>query len=415
MFRGCKSCAVLVCMGMIVSGYAAVPKKSVIKAVTTKQPVIRVKLPVYSLPSVTAPLPVCALNTSKLLKHAEPEIERQILKGSTNPAGKQLTVMTVDARLKPLAEYLQANHYKWPAYTDNEQARYLLHRIHNFMNVEDPSADVIALQRQIIRLYQHVQAPPAEQTLRAVRFFMAVQHRVPARDYIGNDTKYSAEELALGEELAFVLEAAKVPMKDNPFAKAPEIDVITDQVHIYYTLRRVSPLFEGLPEYSQDHTANFPLWTQEEYVRQREAWIEEHPFEYELAPYRERYFGLYLPNIYNQLSKTEKTALMFRTPGVWELDEHFTMHHTWYQHAVNRWWYEQGGHKPSSHCQNETALISILKYGRIPRQAPMLFTNQFGEAISFLSLSYEEQVEVLIWAWLELGLEPRQVLEIVAH
>ena len=42
MFRGCKSCAVLVCMGMIVSGYAAVPKKSVIKAVTTKQPVIRV-------------------------------------------------------------------------------------------------------------------------------------------------------------------------------------------------------------------------------------------------------------------------------------------------------------------------------------------------------------------------------------
>ena len=184
-----------------------------------------------------------------------------------------------------VVQYLRAHQNRWPTYVPHSEEAALLKRITNFMEVEDPSLEVLYIQQEMIRLRASSKARSPQEILSIIRDMMHYEI-VPSRAYLSEENKHTQEELELGEELAFAIAAFKVPMENNPW-KFVEMQEIVDKATTYNTLRRVDPLFEGLPAmHIEDgmHKSNFPVWTRGEFAWHQKEWVHKHPFEYALAP-----------------------------------------------------------------------------------------------------------------------------------
>lgn len=315
-----------------------------------------------------------------------------------------------------LADYLAANANVWPVYAPHTQAANLLKRIANFMEVENPSLDVLYIQREIIRLRAASQARSPQEVLAIVKDMMHYG-MVPSRAYLSEETGHTQEELEIGEELAFAIAASKVPMEANPW-KNLQMQEVADKTAVYHAMRRTDPLFEGLPEfYVKDgiHKSNFPVWTRGEYAWHQHKWAHEHPFEYALAPYWENTFGQALYRVYSHLSDVEKQAILFTAPGLPQVADTTAENFAPYYDKELENWIAAHNHAPRSRVkiEQEERLGNKLAYPQQNQGTYISFKNAQGQYVAFSDLGYPQQLEVLLWIWQKYQIFPQQALEII--
>ncbi len=314
----------------------------------------------------------------------------------------------------PVRHYLDMHDNTWPTYLADGSNNRVLRHIRNFMEVEQPSAAVLAIQQELIRMRANSQAR-TPQEIKTLVHDMLEYGIVPQRVSFGFPTDQTEDELALGEDLAFAMAASKVPMENNPW-QMEGTKILADKVATYNAMRRVSPLKEGLPvTYKKDgmHLPNFPVWTQAEYATNQLFFAAEHPFEYALAPYREKYFGTKLPSIYNMLSDVEKKAIMFQTPDI-QTDTDTKISIDWYEEDTLKWDREHPDRGLRSFLfKEDAARFKELLARSITTQYQIIFYGPAGEQLPFSSLPYEQQVEFLRWAWQTHRLLPQTVLNVL--
>ena len=314
-----------------------------------------------------------------------------------------------------IADYLAANENVWPVYAPHSQENNLLKRISNFMEVENPSVEVVYIQQEIIRLRAQSQARGPKEVLSIVQDMIAYG-LIPSRAYISEEGKYTDDEVSIGEELAFALAAYKVPMENNPW-KLEGMAEVADKASTYYAMRRADPLFEGLPHsHIQDgiHQPNFPVWTRAQFVQHQRLWVEEHPFEYALADYWEKTFGHAFYKVYNVLSPLEKEAILFSAPDLPQVADAtavgFSAH---YDKALERWIAE---HKRAPFSR--VGMDKEEYFGKVladPATYPLTvgFQNSQRQWVDFADLHYPEQLEVLLWIWQKYQILPQKALQII--
>ena len=105
-----------------------------------------------------------------------------------------------------IVQYLKTHQNVWPVYESHSQEANILKRIFNFMEVENPSAEVIYIQQEIIRLRAASQARTPHEILSIVQDMIAYG-LIPSRAYISEEGKYTDDEVSIGEELAFAIAA----------------------------------------------------------------------------------------------------------------------------------------------------------------------------------------------------------------
>ena len=314
-----------------------------------------------------------------------------------------------------VVQYLRAHQNRWPTYVPHSEEAALLKRITNFMEVEDPSLEVLYIQQEMIRLRASSKARSPQEILSIIRDMMHYEI-VPSRAYLSEENKHTQEELELGEELAFAIAAFKVPMENNPW-KFVEMQEIVDKATTYNTLRRVDPLFEGLPAmHIEDgmHKSNFPVWTRGEFAWHQKEWVHKHPFEYALAPYWEKTFGTAFSRTYNSLSVLEKEAVMYATPGLPQVADVTSESFVDYYDREVAQWIAANKRVPFSRVaeDKEEYLGKVLAY---PEQYPMnlKFKHSKNGWVKFADLAYPQQLEVLLWIWQKYQIFPQNALEII--
>lgn len=436
MFVSCfrKFAVVYLILGCCVSGAFAqknstklvksVIKKPVVRVAETVRPPLKMAEPLPSLSSVLQQHLLFTLDLAAQRQAAQKELaaataarKRALATQSLLKAPvEDLQLNTEDLayvakQTAALRHYLDTHDNTWPTYVADGSNYVLLRTIRNFMEVESPSAPVLAVQREIIRMRAHSRAYHPQYLLSIVNDMMAYDI-VPSRAYMGVATAATEEELAIGEDIAFAVAAYKVPMKDNPW-QIDGMAEMADKVTTYNAMRRVEPLFEGLPvTYEKDgfRQMNFPIWTRAEYAQQQLWFAQEYPFEYALAPYREKEFGGMLPHIYNTLSDVEKKAILFHAPGI-ETNTDAQISADWYDEAGLKWDREHTDRELRSFLSSEDEADFMKRLsGVILGNYKMFFRNSYGERVLFKELPYEDQVEFLRWAWQMHRLTPQTVL-----
>ncbi len=331
--------------------------------------------------------------------------------------GQDLTnkdIAYIAKQTSPVRHYLATHDNTWPTYLADGSNNRILRHIRNFMQVENPSASVLAIQRELIRMRASSQAR-SPQEVRAFVRDMLEYGIVPQQVSFLFPTDRTEEELALGEDIAFAIAASKVPVENNPW-QMEGTAILADKVATYNAMRRVSPLEEGLPAtYTKNgiHEPNFPTWTQAQYTQYQLEFAQEHPFEYVLAPYREKYFGTALPKIYNALSDVEKRAIMFHAPALAEIIPVPTLTEAYYDEVLERW-IKEHHREPVCRISNYTQedweyILHLQRMGNYH----FLFHNEMREEVPFYALRYEQQVETLVWAWKNHRIDPQAALKIL--
>lgn len=338
----------------------------------------------------------------------------KMLQAHRQLAGQQQLSPYAQKQTRFLREDLEKNGHIWPSYATGSQNVYMLRRITNFMTVENPDPEVLEVQQEIIRLRAASQALSPEEVLRAAQEFVS-NGVVPQQAYVWAREVYTEEELALGEEIAFAIAASKVPMENNPW-NIPGMDELADKVNTYNLMRRAIPLFEGIPEYATENGVrqpNIPILTRAEYAEKQLAFANEHPFEYALAPYRSQYFGGVLSNVFNRLSRIEKEALLFTTPGL-ETATDTKISADWYDEDGLRWDLIHPDRKLRSFLNAEDTANFMERLSDVAAKNYRLsFRTPSGENVAFEELPYENQIEFLRWAWAHHRLVPQAVLPIL--
>ena len=203
------------------------------------------------------------------------------LAADIKPRLNEKMVAYVHTQTEPIRQYLNTHDNTWPEYQIQDPHNRVLRQIRNFMEVQDPSPEVLAIQQEMIRMRQHSQARTPKE-VRAIVNDMMTYGMVPSRAYAGATPFVTQEELALGEDLAFAIAAYRVPMKNNPW-KIEGMAQLIDKATTYYAMRRVSPMFEGLPTIYEEggiYHDNFSVWTRGEFTWRKQEWVHQHPFEY---------------------------------------------------------------------------------------------------------------------------------------
>ncbi len=332
------------------------------------------------------------------------------LAADIKPKLDEKKVAYVYTQTEPIRRYLDTHDNTWPQYQKQDSHNRVLRQIRNFMEVENPSPEVLAIEREIIRMRQHSRARTPQEVRTIVDEMMAYR-MVPSRAYAGFTPLATEEELALGEDLAFAIAAYRVPMENNPWQIEGMAQLI-DKATTYYAMRRVSPMFEGLPTLHEEegiYRDNFFVWTRGEFTWRKQEWVHQHPFEYDLAVYREKEFGPQLAQIYNNLCEAEKKAIMFHAPDLpTQVDEQIAAE--WYDKACLPWAQrELRSFLPSQDAAGFEARLSWAANSSYR----ILFVEEDGNKVLFKDLPYEEQLEVLRWAWQTYRLSPRDVLKVL--
>lgn len=317
------------------------------------------------------------------------------------PANKQAR-LSAQRNTRFLRDYLQTHQNSWPVYAQSAQDNRVLRHVMGLMSAQENTPEILATKQEIIHLRAASNSRTPQELFSIIRDMMAYGI-VPSRVHVDAMQRYTEDELALGEDLAFALLAYQVPMKNNPW-NLPGVAHLADQVNTYNLMRRANPLFESLPELYEEngmHKDNIPLLTQQEYASRQLAFATEHPFEYALAPYRSASFGLALPKVFNQLSRLEKEAILFTAPGL-ETNTGKQMATTWYDKAVQK---QNSGPRSFLEPENEVNFKQ-----RLTGNYRILFRSLSGEEVAFQDLPYQSQVEFLQWAWQNHRLLPGAVL-----
>ena len=320
----------------------------------------------------------------------------------------------VTQQTAPVRQYLDTHDNTWPTYKADKSNDWILRHIRNFMEVEEASAPVAAVQQELIRMRAHSNAR-SPQEVRALANDMLAYGIVPQRAYLWNRQTHTEDELVLGEDIAFAVAACKVPMENNPWQIVGMAE-LADQVTTYNHMRRATPLFEGLPETHEEHgiqRSNIPVLTRAEYEEKQLAFAQAHPFEYALAPYRSMYFDVVLPRVFNRLSRLEKEALLFTTPGL-ETATDTKISAQWYEEDGLRWDLVHPDRALRSFLNQEDTDEFIRRLsGVASKKYQFSFRAPSGENVPFKELPYENQIEFLRWAWAYHHLAPQTVLKIL--
>ena len=407
--------------------YAQKNPVKVVRPILTKPSVMQVRPPLLKAaqtPSVAQVLQQNLMTNWNVALAAE--TERQALQAVTAQRAELLWTQPPLPRPSPLSPYaqkqtqflrddLERNENVWPVYAPDSQDIYLLRRITNFMEAENPTPEVLEVQQEIIRLRAASAAASPETVLKRAERMLA-DGFVPPRVYLWSQDKYPQEVLVLGEEIAFAVAASKVPMKDNPW-NTQGMKELADKVTTYNAMRRSTPLFEGLPEtYTENgvQKPNIPVLVLAEYAAKQLEFAQDYPFEYALAPYRSAYLGVSLAHAFNEFSPIEKQAVLFTTPG---LPNHTDkqISRNWYQEALALWKVTHPDRELRSFlsAKDEANFMDVLFRAGIPgHYVRMSFHNPEGGApVSFKELPYAQQVEFLYWAWQHYKLTPQQILD----
>ncbi len=426
-----KSSAVLACMCMLTTVAFAQNKTVIIKYLNPKQDVRKTLQSMTRVPSKYARVNALDEIRRNNFQHAvldglEMAFERQAVQA----ASAQRAVLPsadlnlnlhqrkswVDQKIKPIKDYLAAHQNNWPEYNKYSESNHLLRYIASFMEVENPTPEILALQREIIRLRATSNAPAPYDVVQIVGAMMEY-NIVPARATVSARQKSTtSEEIALGEDLAFAMAAVKVPMKDNPWRKISGFDRIVDITNTYNAMRRQDPLLDGIPEiYLRDemgiHFSNIPLLTKAQYLKEQHLFAQKHPFEYVLAPFWEHVFGRSFYRIFNRLSEVEKQAILFNAPKLPQaVNIDSNVFSLCYDNAVRLW--EEYNHREVSNYAGVERTNNFMRF----LKAEDSWKNSFqfrttAGLVSFGDLSYPQQVEVLMWGWKHLHMLPSQMLK----
>ena len=419
-----KSCVIAVCLCVISTSVFAQKKVSKIVKPVVSNPKISVARPpllkAARVPSVGQRLQQNLMQGWNLV--LQTQLERKALekitqkKATVSAKAQQERQKYIIEKLQPIKTYLAVHQNNWPEYNRHPESNDLLRYIFNFIKEENPSAEVLELQREIIRLRATSNAPHPYDVIQTISSLMEYGNIVPSRatpDAQKNGK--TQEEIALGEELAFAMAAAKVPMEGNPWANLPKLDRIADITNTYNAMRRQDMSSEGIPEtyegFAQIHYSNIPLLTTSEYLEEQNLFAVSHPFEYVLAPFWEQVFGRSFYGIFNGLSEQEKKAVLFTAPRLPRMiDVNSAIFLPCYSNAVKLW--EEYNRREVNHyagVEREKELVNFLTSNK-PAPTDFLFRTSKG-AVTFIDLSNEQQVEVLMWGWKHLQLLPSQMLE----
>lgn len=322
-----------------------------------------------------------------------------------------------EQRTEFLVQYLKAHQNVWPVYAPRSEEAYLLKRISNFMEVKNPSLDVLYIQQEIIRLRAASKARSPQEVLSIVQDMISYE-MIPSRAYLSEENKHTQEELEIGEELAFAVAACKVPMQNNPW-NTLQMKEVADRTVTYNAMRRADPLFEGLPTmHIEDgmYQSNFPLWTRSEFAWHQLEWVHQHPFEYALAPYWEKTFGTAFYRVYNSLSTLEKEAVLFTAPGLAQVADATAENFADYYDKALENWMTANNREPQSRVmlEQEEILGKKLTYPQ-EYEYTLKFRNGKREWVEFADLAYPQQLEVLLWIWKKYQIFPQKALEIIGN
>ena len=418
-----KVSAVFACIGVLTSPVLAQKKvtKAAKAAITTpKIAVVRPPLlKAGTTASVAQQLQQNLMQSWNLAQAAHLERKALQARNRNNLLSVGLDIRKREAyvadKLKPLKNYLAAHQNNWPEYNRHAESNQLLRYIANFMEVEDPTPEVLSLQQQIIRLRATSNARSPYEVVKIVGDMMQYDI-VPSRAMLaGKDNQNREEELALGEDLAFAMAAAKVPMPQNPWKNISGFDHIIDVVNTYNAMRRQDALLEGIPQtYTGKggiHYFNIPLLTKTAYLNEQSHFAVIYPFEYVLAPFWERTFGRSFYRIFNKLSDKEKKAILFTAPQLPRaINENSPVFSPCYSNAVNLW--EEYNHREVNNYAGVERTEKLIQFLRDDghKMPSFRFRTPAGPAL-FVDLSYPEQVEVLMWIWKHLHMLPSKALE----
>ena len=355
-----KSSAALICLGVL--SPVAFAQKNVVKVAKTvaaKPAVVQTRPPLLNagrVPSVSLQL------QQSFMKNWDLALEENLERNVALQNHKEMSIPTVSLKqrnqyvaekIQPVKGFLATHQNNWPEYGKSKQDNDMLRYIFNFMEVKDPTPQVVELQREIIRLRAQSNAHSPYEIASIVGSMMEYGI-VPPRAKVGNaEETADIQVTALAEDLAFAMAATQVPMKENPWKKVLGFNRIADIASTYYAMRRQDVFLEEIPEtYVGEgaiHYPNIPLLTKQQYLMQQNRFATEHPFEFVLAPFWEKVFGRSFYRLFNQLSTVEKQALLFNAPQLPKaVDLSASVFAPCYDNAVLSWM-EQNNREPNSY------------------------------------------------------------------
>ncbi len=414
-----KSCVTLICicvLSPVVWGQKKVTK--VAQAVTAKP---TVSLPRPPLAKAGEIPPVSTLLRQNFMHGWNLAMDTRLTRNVAQQTKKSIstpsTALTqrkqyVEEKIKPLRDFMETHQNNWPRYGKSKQDNHLLRYVLSFMEVDKPSPEEIELQREIIRLRAQSNAWSPYEIVSTVGAMMEYGI-VPARAVAGGkELQEDADVTALAEETAFAMAAAKVPMKNNPWKKISGFNRIADMVSTYYAMRRQDFFTEGIPEThigdGKIHYPNIPLLTKKQYLLEQNRFATEHPFEFALAPFWEKMFHSSFYRIFNSLSFVEKQAVLFTAPQLPMAVDATTMA-ACYNNAV-RAWTEQHGREPKSYTVAYRT-EQLQRFLANPQEVRPFRFNVNEELKTFIDMSNEQQVEVLMWIWQNWQISPVEALK----
>ena len=348
------------------------------------------------------------------------QVERAILPKATGSKRLMPKAQTLQRNkfvvenMQPLKDYIASHQNNWPEYGKNLEANKLVHYVFNVLEQQNPTPEILELQREIIRLRATSNARSPYEVVQLVGAMIEYGF-IPSRATM--NAKYSGkseDEIALGEDLAFAIVASKVPMQANPWKKISGFDRIVDIVHTYQARSRQDMLQAGIPETYIGagglRYQNIELLTQDQYLNKQYFFAVEHPFEFVLAPFWERVFGNSFYRTFNNLSNVEKEAVLFTAPKLPQAvnvdSQPFSL---CYENAVN-WWIERNGRQPNHYAGEELEKLKQFLTSDEKQSPSFSFRTELGRQ-PFIDLSYSQQTEVLMWIWKNLHILPTQALE----
>ncbi len=417
-----KSSAALICLGVL--GPVAFAQKNVVKVaktVVTKPAVVQPRPPLLSAGKVP---PLALQLQQNFMRDWDLALGTPLERSVARQHQKATSILTVTLkqrrqyvaeRIQPVKDFLATHQNNWPQYGKSKQDDDMLRYISNFMEAEDPTPQVLGLQREIIRLRAQSNARSPYEVASIVGSMMEYG-LIPHRAKTGNPKQNEDVELVnLGEDLAFAMAAFRVSMKNNPWKKISGFARIVDIATTYKAVSRQDLLLGGIPEMYEGeggiHYPNIPLLTKNQYLVKQYRFATEHPFEFVLAPFWEKVFGYSFYRSFKYLSPVEKQALLFNAPqlpkSVKVLSDVFA---TCYDNAV-RSWVEQNKREPNSYVGvwREEELADFLTRST-PTRSWFRFREN-NEPKLFMDLSIPHQVEVLMWIWKNLNISPVRALE----
>ncbi len=402
MFRKCIAVVIGLCTAIsfgfaqqqVIKNLKRIPKKPILVRSAFRPPLVRAEQLVSST----------NLFEQALLSGLEEAARQQTMGGKLYAHPLVLPGSVVRQQDHFFIDYLLKHQWQWPTLTAGPQAREALAYVRRTLAISNPTAQELEAQRGMIR-YRAAQKD-MKQLVPAVQDYLRQRGTFPAYDHPELLDKATPQEIRLWEDFSFALAASKVPMQNNPFAQLEGLAQLEERYHVFNALRRASDTSAGIAVFAPDGSVQIPAWTLDEFKQNQLRWVQNHPFEYALAPYRAAYFGDRIPEVFGVLSHREKQALLFTTPGLPVVEKENLP--TYYKEETARW-VRQTGRPLSSYCTEEDSFAYWTLFDRQPSKQ-LFFQETPGVTIPFLSLSYDKQIEELMWTWNNLDIDPIQAL-----